>query len=66
MEPDRQTRELTVTSLHPGITKTQIQKATEWAVRFEENLTETRAPEAVELEALRALRARTSEAHGTM
>jgi len=66
MEPDEQTRELTVTSLHPGITTAQIREATEWAVRFDENLTETRAPEAHELEALRALRARTVEAHGTV
>jgi glutaconate CoA-transferase subunit B len=66
MEPDEQTRELTVTSLHPGITTAQIREATEWAVRFDENLTETRAPAAHELEALRALRARTAEAHGTV
>jgi glutaconate CoA-transferase subunit B len=66
MEPDEQTRELTVTSLHPGVTTAQIREATEWPVRFDEKLTETRAPEAHELEALRALRARTAEAHGTV
>ena len=64
MEPDDQTRELTVTSLHPGISYEQVQAATEWPVRFEENLAETQPPESCELEVLRALRARTSEAHG--
>jgi glutaconate CoA-transferase subunit B len=63
MEPDDQTCELTVTSLHPGISCAQVQAATEWPIRFEENLAATRPPEPCELEVLRALRARTSEAH---
>jgi glutaconate CoA-transferase subunit B len=64
MEPDDRTQELTVTSLHPGISKAQVEAATEWPVRFAADLAETTPPEACELEVLRALRARTSEAHG--
>lgn len=64
MEPDEQTRELTVTSLHPGISSAQVRAATEWTVRFADELGETRPPEPCELEVLRELRARTAEAHG--
>jgi len=66
MEPDDRTQELTVTSLHPGISKPQVEAATEWPVRFAADLAETRPPEPCELEVLRALRARTSEAHREM
>ncbi len=64
MEPDDRTQELTVTSLHPGISHAQVEAATEWPVRFAADLAETAPPEPCELEVLRALRARTSEAHG--
>jgi glutaconate CoA-transferase subunit B len=66
MEPDERTRELTVTSLHPGISNAQVQEATEWPVRFADDLSQTRAPEPGELEILRELRARTAEAHREM
>jgi glutaconate CoA-transferase, subunit B len=66
LEPDVATRELTVTSVHPGISPAQIQEATGWAVRFADDPGETRPPDPDELEALRALRGRTSDAHGTM
>ena len=65
MEPDPVSRELTVTALHPGVTQAQVTAATGWAVRFAETLTETAAPTATELHALRALQARTAAAHGT-
>lgn len=66
LEPDAETRELTVTSLHPGISRKQVQEATGWTVRFAGDLAVTRVPETVELDVLRELRARTSEAHGAM
>jgi glutaconate CoA-transferase, subunit B len=66
LEPDVATRELTVTSVHPGISPARIQEATGWAVRFADDPGETRPPDPDELEALRALRGRTSDAHGTM
>src|SRR5580658_6545159 len=37
-EPDPQTRELTVTSLHQGVTDDQVREATGWPVRFAENV----------------------------
>jgi glutaconate CoA-transferase subunit B len=65
MEPDPQTRELRVTSLHPGVTRQAVEAATGWPVRFSDTVTETPEPTATELEVLRALRAATARAHGT-
>ena len=64
MEPDPVTREMSVVSLHPGVSREQVTAATGWPVRFADTVAETRAPEAHELEALRALIARTNAAHG--
>lgn len=64
MEPDPQSRELTVTSLHPGVSRQDVVDATGWAVRFADDVTETPAPTPEELEVLRDLHARTAKAHG--
>ncbi len=64
MEPDSQTRELAVTSLHPGVSREQVVAATGWAVRFAPTVGETPEPGSRELEVLRDLRARTARAHG--
>ncbi len=63
MEPDPVTRELTVVSIHPGISREQVTGATGWPIRFADSVVETAAPEVSELEALRGLQART-DAHG--
>jgi glutaconate CoA-transferase subunit B len=63
MEPDPVTRELTVTSLHPGTTRTQVEAATGWAVRFSEPLQATVEPRAHELNVLRRVRLETEKAH---
>ena len=63
MEPDPLTRELTVTSLHPGTTRKRVENATEWPLRFAGELTETPAPSARELEVLRRVRLDTDNAH---
>lgn len=65
MEPDPVTRELSVVSLHAGVTREQVQKATGWPIRFADTVIETDAPQPQELDALRALQARTAAAHGT-
>ncbi|KAB7769677.1 CoA-transferase subunit beta [Xanthomonas maliensis] len=65
MEPDPVTRELTVTSLHPGISREQVVAATGWPLRFADVVSETAPPSETELQALRALQARTAAAHGT-
>ncbi|MEB1610826.1 CoA-transferase subunit beta [Xanthomonas campestris pv. campestris] len=64
MEPDPVTRELTVTALHPGSTREQVRAATGWPIRFAADLAQTMPPSVAELQALRALQARTDAAHG--
>jgi len=66
MEPDPVTKELTVTQLHPRISKEQVVKATGWEIRFATELIETAAPTSMELETLRDLERRTKLAHGTL
>jgi glutaconate CoA-transferase, subunit B len=64
MEPDPETKELTVVSLHPGATRDTVQEACGWRLRFSEALEATPVPTAQELEVLRDLHARTKRAHG--
>jgi len=63
-EPDAETKEMTVVSMHPGVTREQIQEHTGWVVRYAGKLGETPAPTVQELEVLRELNARTARAHG--
>jgi glutaconate CoA-transferase subunit B len=62
-EPAADSKEMVVTSLHPGITRGAVKENTGWPVRFAEDLRETPAPSARELEVLRELHARTARAH---
>jgi glutaconate CoA-transferase subunit B len=64
MEPEAGSNEFIVTALHPGVTREQVVEATGWQIRFADNVIVTEAPQAHELEALRALEARTAAAHG--
>jgi glutaconate CoA-transferase subunit B len=64
LEPDPVTKELTLTSLHPGVTLEQARAATGWPLRVAAELAETAPPQAHELEVLRDLLRRTAEAHG--
>jgi glutaconate CoA-transferase subunit B len=63
-EPDTQSKEMTVTSIHPGVTREQIQHNTGWQVRYAGDVTETPPPTTQELAVLRELHARTKRAHG--
>ncbi len=63
-EPDPVSREMTVTAIHPGVTRAQIADNTGWPVRYARQVAETQPPTARELEALRELHARTAHAHG--
>jgi glutaconate CoA-transferase subunit B len=63
-EPDPQSKEMTVTSIHPGVTREQIDGNTGWPVRYGGKVAETAPPTAQELEVLRELHARTARAHG--
>lgn len=64
MVPDPVTKELTVVSMHPGVTREQIQKATEWEIKFAKELETTTPPGSNELKTLRDLLKRTAVAHG--
>ena len=63
-EPHGETKEMTVVSIHPGVTREQIDANTGWKVRYANKVTETPVPTAAELEALRAIHERTRIAHG--
>jgi glutaconate CoA-transferase subunit B len=64
MRPHPETKELQVTSLHPGVTREQVIEQTGWPVAFAGTVVETPAPTARELEVLRDLQTRTAAAHG--
>ena len=64
LEPDRETKEMTVVSIHPGVTREQIGGNTGWTVRYAANVAQTPAPNAKELATLRDIQARTRRAHG--
>lgn len=62
LEPDPESREMTVVSIHPGVTRAQIQENTGWPVKFAAKVAETPPPTAKELDVLRELHARTDRA----
>jgi len=62
-EPDPQTSEMIVTSIHPGVSREQIQENTGWTVRYAASVAQTSPPTAQELAILRELQARTARAH---
>jgi glutaconate CoA-transferase subunit B len=63
LTPDLPTRELTLTSLHPGVTAGQAIAATGWPLKVAPNLAHTAPPSVTELAALRDLNQRTARAH---
>jgi len=62
-QPDPETKEMIVTSIHPGVTREQIQENTGWTVRYAAQVAETPVPTAHELDILRELQVRTARAH---
>jgi len=62
-EPDPETKEMTVVSIHPGVTREQIQNNSGWTIKFASKVAETPPPTKHELEVLRDLHARTNRAH---
>ena len=63
LEPDPESAELLVTSLHPGVTEEEARAACGWPLRFSERLVTTAAPSDRELAVLRDLQARSAAAH---
>ena len=62
-KPDPETKEFTVVSLHPGVTKDQMAETVGWDIRYADTIEETPAPTRDELSVLRDLHARTKAAH---
>ena len=61
--PDPATNEFTVFSLHPGVTREQMQETVAWEVRYADEVCETPEPTIEEVQTLRELRERTKAAH---
>lgn len=57
MQPEPETNEFIVTSLHPGVTREQVIASTAWNVRFAAEVGQTPPPNPHELETLRGLHA---------
>lgn len=63
METHPVTKEFIVTSIHPGVTREQIQDNTGWTVTYADQVNETSAPTELELSVLRDLNERTERTH---
>jgi len=63
LEPDPETKELVMVSLHPGVTGEQARQATGWPLKIRENAAVTPAPTTEELRVLRDMKVRTARAH---
>jgi glutaconate CoA-transferase subunit B len=64
LTPDPDTKELVLSSVHPGVDPERARQATGWPLRVAEPLETTDPPTKAELGALRALEARTQAARG--
>ncbi len=62
LEPESNTHELVVTSIHPGVDRQTIRQQTGWAIRFGEDVSVTKVPDLAELTVLRDLVRRSEEA----
>jgi len=63
LTPDPETKELVLTSLHPGVEAKTAVEATGWALKVAPKLECTPLPTETELSVLRDLQARTAKAH---
>jgi len=61
--PDPESKEFTVVSIHPGVSRDEVQATCGWPVRFAAQVAETPPPTAEELTVLRELQARSQAAH---
>jgi glutaconate CoA-transferase subunit B len=62
-KPNPETKAFEVVSLHPGVTRQQVEESCGWKVGYAGDVGETPPPTALELDTLRALKARTEAAH---
>ncbi len=59
---DPVSKEFVVTSMHPGVTREQMQESCGWTIRYADAVTETPPPTELELSTLRGFQARTKAA----
>jgi glutaconate CoA-transferase subunit B len=64
LEPDPETSELTLTTLHPGVDADSVCSATGWDLRVADEVVTAEPPTGDELRGLRALRSAADEASG--
>ena len=64
MQPNAESCEFEVASLHPDVSEQQVREQTGWPVRFRQDVAVTEEPRAEELATLRDLLERTRRAHG--
>jgi len=62
-KPDPDSKEFTVVSLHPEVTRDKVQETCGWTVKFADTLALTPEPTDLELRTLRDLKARSDAAH---
>jgi glutaconate CoA-transferase subunit B len=63
LTPDPSTKELVLTSVHPGVTIEKVVASTGWPLKVAAHVSTTTAPTDDELRVLRDLQARTAKAH---
>ena len=63
MEPDAASKEMTVVTIHEGVTREELQAATGWPLKYAASVGETPPPTDLELATLREIHARTRKAH---
>jgi glutaconate CoA-transferase, subunit B len=63
LTPDPVTRELTLTSVHPGVNVDRVVKSTGWPLKVAAEVATTPPPTGIELQVLRDLNERTARAH---
>jgi len=63
LTPDPESRELTLTSVHPGVTTQNVVESTGWPLKVAAQVSTTAPPTETELRTLRDLNERTARAH---
>ena len=63
LTPDPESRELTLTSVHPGVTTQKVVESTGWPLKVAAQVSTTAPPSDTELRTLRDLNERTARAH---
>ncbi len=63
MEPDPVSKEMTVVTIHAGVTREALQAATGWPLKYAAHVGETPVPTTLELDVMRDIQARTKKAH---